>query len=122
MTSITNGNVRRNSFEGYERREVTTYKYEGDIIDLKVGESLKGVFIEKLTNVGKYKQNMYIFDTGRDDGKFDKIFGRTKLDTLMKDVKPGEPVEIIFTGLRYGENGVYKNFEVYRLMKKIPRL
>lgn len=60
------------------------------------GESLEGILIEKLENVGKYNSNLYKIKT---NGKIVDVWGKKQLDSLMELTKNGDKIIITYLGL-----------------------
>ena len=76
---------------GIEFEQITPeiYKFENP------EDSITGVLLEKLSNIGANESNMYALETKEG---FQKIWGSTVLDNLMAYVKVGDIVRITFQG------------------------
>lgn len=88
--------------------------YDGEIFERIEGNSFIGKYVDKLENVGKYGSSIYIFESDRLDGKFDKVFSCAVLDRQMKEVDIGEIVEIKYIG--YDESKNYHEYKVSRII------
>jgi len=72
----------------------------------KEGETLEGLYINKESNVGPNKSNIYYFEKLEDHESI-QVWGTTILDQRMMPVKIGQQVLITYKGL--GEKGKGKN-------------
>ena len=82
-----NNVIRGTKYTNYVRKiPIDKPKYDGDIFEKIPHNKVIGKYIDVLENVGRYNQNMYIIDSDRTDGLFDKIFGYASLDRQMKEV------------------------------------
>ncbi len=70
------------------------------------GESVEGLYINKETDVGSNKANIYYFEKLKDH-EVVQLWGTTILDQRMIPVKIGQQVLITYKGL--GEKGKGKN-------------
>ncbi|MBD3262948.1 hypothetical protein GF374_01040 [Candidatus Woesearchaeota archaeon] len=77
------------------------------------GDFIIGSLIDVKHDVGKFKQNVYSIDNGKEIIDF---FGSTVLDRKMKTITIGERIKIEFLGMNTTEDGKteYKDFELYR--------
>lgn len=117
---MNNAVLRGNKFNEYILKEpIDATFYDGEIWNPSINESIVGEYIAVLTDVGRYNQNMYIIDTDRLDGKYDKLFGYASLDRQMKEIKPHTIIEIKYTGYiqKQGTNG-YHEYKVSKLRKQ----
>lgn len=107
---------RGNKYTNYSKKiPIDKPKYDGDIFEKIPHNKVIGKFVDVLENVGRYNQNMYIIDSDRTDGLFDKVFGYTSLDRQMKEVNIDDIIEIEYIGLK--KNGIkeYHEFKVSKL-------
>lgn len=80
--------------------------------DYKAGDSLTGILVDSLSNMGRYGNNLYKLQN--DDG-FYRVWGNFKLDELMKKnkVSIGMTIRITYNGLvRTGNGHDMKDFTV----------
>lgn len=89
--------------------------YDGEIWNPKPNETLVGMYVDCLSDVGRFNQRMYIIDSDRLDGMYDKIFGCTSLDRQMKEIEPSSVIEILYIGKNQEKN--YHEYKVSRLRK-----
>ena len=89
--------------------------YDGEIWNPKPNESLVGIYVDALTDVGKYNQIMYVIDGDRLDGMYDKIFGCKSLDRQMAEIDKGTVIEIKYIGKNQEKN--YHEYRISRLRK-----
>lgn len=115
--SINQTVLRGNKFNEYIIKEpVDREYYDGEIWNPVPNESLVGSYVDCISGVGKFNQNMYVIDSDRIDGKFDKIFGCTSLDRQMKEIGKGSIIEINYVG-KNQEKG-YHEYQISRLRKQ----
>ena len=81
--------------------------------ELKIGDSIEGRYIEKNSNVGPNKSNIYILEDG---GKTIGAWGSTVIDGRMANVAIGKMVKIVYKGIQNSEKGgrKYKDFDVFQ--------
>lgn len=118
LESTTNQTVLRgNKFNEYTIKEpIDQEYYDGEIWNPVPNESLVGIYVDCLSDVGKFNQRMYIIDGDRLDEKYDKIFGCTSLDRQMKEIEKGTIIEIKYIG-KNQEKG-YHEYKISRLRKQ----
>ena len=107
---------RGNKYKDYTLKQSVRKQYSGDLMELVAGNSLVGEFVDIVpVDHGR----LYIFDTDRKDGNFDKIFGCKTLDQQMDQIQIGTVVEISYNGEKKSikNNRKYHDFSVYRLNK-----
>lgn len=83
-----------------------------------VGESIKGIYIEKEEDVGQYKSNLYTVKS-KEEGEV-KFWGSKVLDELMRKVPLGHEVLITYQGTQPSKKGKnpWKDYKVqYREVK-----
>lgn len=108
--------LRGNKYNEYTVKEpVNKPYYDGDIWNPLAGEILRGKYIDCLENAGQFKQNLYIIDSDRLDGRYDKVFGYTALDRQMSNIEKGTDIEIAYHGKNIEKN--YHEYEVSRIYK-----
>lgn len=73
------------------------------------GESIEGVLLEKLENVGKYNAHLYKI---KSDSKIIDVWGKKQLDTLMELTKIGDRIIITYTGLEKVNDFQMKKYEL----------
>ena len=82
--------------------------------DFEKEKAVEGVLTGIQTDVGPNASTLY--DLEKKDGENTAVWGSTVLDSRMKNVKIGEEVKIVFTGLakdsKKGQNPA-KLYEVY---------
>ena len=82
--------------------------------DFEKEDTIEGVLTEVQHDVGPNASTLY--DIEKTNGENVAIWGSTVLDSRMKNVKIGEEVRIVFTGLakeaKHGQNKA-KLYEVY---------
>lgn len=77
---------------------------------LKEGDSIEGKYVQKLTDIGSHKSNVYVLDV---NGERVGVWGSTVIDARMEDVQIGMTVGFEYLGLERGKSGAeYKNFMV----------
>lgn len=124
MEKIGNKQVNQTVLRGSKFKDYTVKEsidrpyYDGEIWNPNPNESLVGMYVDCLENTGKYNQSMYIIDTDRLDGKYDKIFGSTTLDRQMKKVNKSEIIEVTYLGKTEGYINSYHEYKVTRLRKQ----
>ena len=74
---------------------------------LKEGDEINGTLISREENVGQYKNNTYKIETF--PGSITLVFGKKVLDDLLKNVKVGTLIRIVFKG----KKGKANLFDVY---------
>lgn len=108
--------LRGNKYNDYTIKEpIDQEYYDGEVWNPEPNETLIGMYVDAISNVGQYKQMMYIIDSDRVDGLFDKIFGCTSLDRQMKEIEPNTVVEIKYLGKNQEKN--YHEYRISRLRK-----
>lgn len=90
-------------------------EYVNEVVwdDYKAGDSITGILVDHLSNIGEYKNNLYKIKS--DDDKFYSVWGCSKLDEQMEKLKVtvGMKIEITFNGLVRTSNGYdMKDFSV----------
>ena len=90
-------------------------KVEGEAWDFTKEATVEGVYVNKDTEVGPNKSNMYHLEQG--DGSIVKVWGSTVLDNkfaeLEKESVFGQTkVKITFLGMEKGKRGEYKNWKL----------
>lgn len=106
--------LRGDKYSNYTKLDpIDKPKYDGDIFEKVKGNKIIGKYVDKLSDVGKYHQDLYIFDTDRLDKKFDKIFSCVSMDRQMEKVNIGDIVEVEY--LNYNENGNYHEFKISKV-------
>lgn len=111
-----NNVIRGTKYTNYVRKiPIDKPKYDGDIFEKIPHNKVIGKYIDVLENVGRYNQNMYIIDSDRTDGLFDKIFGYASLDRQMKEVNIGDIIEIEYIGLNNRNLKEYHEFKVSKV-------
>lgn len=121
LDTINQNILRGNKFEEYTIEDpVDSEFYSGEIWNPSENDNkLTGKFIDVLEDVGRYQQKMYILDTDRLDGKYDKVFGYTSLDRQMKEITIGTVIKIEYLGKKTGKNqNIYNEYKVSRLRKQ----
>lgn len=71
--------------------EIKTIYWNPDVDD-----SIEGILIDKLSNVGRYKSNLYKI---QDDDTIYCIWGRFHLDILMKTTLIGDKIFLKYVGV-----------------------
>lgn len=108
--------LRGTKFAEYTVKEPVDQEfYDGEIWNPKPNESLVGIYVDALTDVGKYNQIMYVIDGDRLDGMYDKIFGCKSLDRQMAEIDKGTVIEIKYIGKNQEKN--YHEYRISRLRK-----
>lgn len=109
--------LRGTKFNEYTIKEPVDQEfYDGEIWNPKPNESLVGIYVDALSDVGKYNQIMYVIDGDRLDGMYDKIFGCTSLDRQMAEIDKGTVIEIKYIGKNQEKN--YHEYRISRLRKQ----
>ena len=75
------------------------------------------MYVDKFDEVGKYKKPMYIIDSDRLDGNYDKVFGCKALSRQMEEIEIGTIIEIKYYGKIDGKENTYHKYQVNRLQK-----
>lgn len=87
---------------------------EGEVVKLKVGESIEGLLVDKFPST-KYNTSIYKIKD-KDDDKIKIIIGTTILDKLMQPKEIGEVVKIKRLEDGLSQRGVeFQNWETYHL-------
>lgn len=108
--------LRGDKYNEYTIKEpVNKPYYDGDIWNPITGETLKGKYIDYLENAGKFNKKLYVIESDRLDGKYDKIFGCASLDNQMEKIEKGTDIEIAYHGKNQEKN--YHDYEVSRIYK-----
>lgn len=108
--------LRGTKFAEYTVKEPVDQEfYDGEIWNPKPNESLVGIYVDALTDVGKYNQIMYVIDGDRLDGMYDKIFGCKSPDRQMAEIDKGTVIEIKYIGKNQEKN--YHEYRISRLRK-----
>ena len=103
-TAVNSENTSRNVLRGdkysnfVKKVPIDKERYNGDIFEKIVGNTVIGKYVDVLEDVGRYQQNLYIIDSDRLDEKFDKLFGCKSLDRQMSEVNIGDIIEIEYLG------------------------
>ncbi len=85
----------------------------GELIKLKVGESIEGILLEKYKSDQWENRYIYKIRTLKND-EIKTITGTTLLDAMMKDKEPGKPIKIQrIEDTPSGKEHPYHNFKVY---------
>ena len=91
-----------------------SYDEEGEVIKLKVGESIEGLLVDKFPST-KYNTSIYKIKD-KDDEKIKIIIGTTILDKLMQPKEIGELVKIKRLEDGKSQRGVeFQNWETFHL-------
>lgn len=91
-----------------------TFDDEGEVVKLKVGESIQGLLVDKFPST-KYNTSIYKIKD-KDDDKVKIIIGTTILDKLMQPKEIGEEVKIKRLEDGKSQRGVeFQNWETYHL-------
>ncbi len=73
------------------------------------GESLEGILVEKLENIGKYNSNLYKIKT---NNKIVEVWGKKQLDSLMKLTEIGDKIIITYKGMEQANDFKMKKYEL----------
>jgi len=106
-----------NEENGIEFEKITpeVYKFEN------VGDSITGVLLEKLENIGANNSRMYALET-KTHG-FCKIWGSTILDDRMSYIKVGDIVRVTYKGQeKNSKNQDVNLYEVEKGKKKFVEM
>ena len=91
-----------------------SYDEEGEVVKLKIGESIEGLLVDKFPST-KYNTSIYKIKD-KDDEKIKIIIGTTILDKLMQPKEIGEIVKIKRLEDGKSQRGVeFQNWETYHL-------
>lgn len=74
-----------------------------------IGEEIKGIYVDKLENQGKYESNLYKIETKKE---IYSIWGSFHLNSLLELVSLGDCVLIRYVGLRKTKNHNMKFYEL----------
>lgn len=75
----------------------------------KINESIEGILIDKLKNMGFYKNNLYKIQC---EGKIVNVWGKTQLDSLMKTTQIGDKILIRYVGVKLVHDFEMKIYEL----------
>lgn len=85
--------------------------WNGKDANLKEGDKLRGFYVGKKTNVGKYNSTVYTVLTEGD--KKQDVWGSTVIDPAFDQIKMGAEIEIEFVGTKdTGKGNPAKIFEI----------
>ena len=73
------------------------------------GESLEGILVEKLENIGKYNSNLYKIKT---NNKIVEVWGKKQLDSLMKLTEIVDKKIITYKGMEQANDFKMKKYEL----------
>lgn len=95
-------------------KEVQPANPGGDIWDFDTFPELIGTLQDIQEDVGPNKSMLYHIKDETTEGKVWGVWGSTVLDDRMKEVRNGEKVRIVFSGMEKSKKGgSYKMFKVY---------
>lgn len=75
----------------------------------ELNDTLKGVLIEKLENVGRYNSNLYKIQSGLN---VVCVWGRFHLDSIMEAASVGDMILLRYVGLTKTKNHQMKKYEL----------
>lgn len=75
----------------------------------EIGETIEGILIEKLDNIGKYNNKLYKI---KSDNKIINIWGKKHLDALMQVTRIGDKIKLTYTGLEQVNEFKMKKYEL----------
>ena len=103
-----------------ERGEAIEQGDFNEVIDLVNGESdtLRAVYKGARHDAGKERNStMHTFETA--DGTEVDMWGKSVLDSKLRNIEPGTPVEVVYEGEKRGKSGRrYHDFAIYTLKAK----
>lgn len=73
------------------------------------GETIEGVLVEKLENIGKYNSKLYKIKT---ENKIVDVWGKKQLDALMELAEVGDKISITYVGLEQVNDFQMKKYEL----------
>lgn len=120
-TAVNSENTSKNVLRGdkysnfVKKVPIDKERYNGDIFEKIVGNTVIGKYVDVLEDVGRYQQNLYIIDSDRLDEKFDKLFGCKSLDRQMSEVNIGDIIEIEYLGKKITNQKEYHEYKVSRV-------
>ena len=77
--------------------------WNGKDSNLKEGDSIRGFYVAKKNNIGKFNATIYTILT-EEDGKQD-VWGGAILDSAFESIKMGAEVEIEYMGTKPSDKG-----------------
>lgn len=78
---------------------------------LDPNSSIDGEYVQKKTEVGPNKSNMYTLR--QENGEAIDVWGSTVIDSRFAMVKEGSYVKITFLGEKQGKRGAYKDYALF---------